>query len=370
MCETVPESKPNQYAAEGTVFHRIISLSLRHGFEPIDFEGLELKADGFTFEVGDEMIDHAYNSIDRIDFAGGKLYIEERVSLERWIPKSIDPDTGGTLDVGHAGKEWITIFDWKYGSGVKVDAFKNVQAMSYGLGFWDNIARHVSDARKFRFIIDQPRIPGGGGEYECDLDELMQFGKKLARAAERTTEKNAPLIPGDTQCSWCPARSNCPAYDKFSMDAMALKFDDLDADADLPPLLPAQEMNAKRRAYIVKHADMIRTWLDDIHDRVMDDAMSGVKGIGYKVVDGRHPHSKWTNEQETEKILLRHLSRDEVFRYKLISPAQFLKKKLKAEITDILEDYIDRGEPKPVLVPEDDPRESIRTIADKFDVLT
>jgi hypothetical protein len=370
LCKTIEEEKTSEFAAHGTLFHRLVMLCLRHGFEPIDFAGQEMKADGFEFTVDDEMVDHLYEAIDLAWNINDpkKLDIEKRVSLERWIPHEIDPDTGGTLDIGYAGQDTITILDWKYGSGVAVSPFRNEQLMSYALAYWDQIARHVTFARRFRFIVFQPRIPGGGGEWEIDLDELLQFGKKLAAAARRTTEKNAPLVPGEKQCMWCPARSRCPAYDQFQLETMQMKFDDLDAGEEPPPL--KTRMTPERRAYILRHRKLIENWLDDLHKSALDDALKGNDAGGFKAVPGRHPPSRWYNPEKAEQFLLKHLSRDEAFSYKLISPAQTKKKLRDGAVLQILDRYIDRGVPKPILVPEDYPRDSLESIADKFDDLT
>ena len=46
--------------------------------------------------------------------------------------------------------------------------------MLYALGFWWNVARHVSKATQFLIRIDQPRCAGGGGEWRISLEDLLK----------------------------------------------------------------------------------------------------------------------------------------------------------------------------------------------------
>ena len=107
------------------------------------------------------MADALQPGIDQILEYSGKMFVEERLDLGRWMPGQF-----GTLDCGIAGEELIVISDLKYGSGVPVQAVKNTQQMIYALGFWDQFARHITDAKQFLIIIDQPRNAGGGGEWQ------------------------------------------------------------------------------------------------------------------------------------------------------------------------------------------------------------
>ncbi len=366
LCATVPESKPTEFAAEGTVFHTLASRCLKYGFEPWDFLGNTMSADGFDFEISDEMVDYLSDGLDRLrSQLPDALTIETRVHLDKWLP-----DQSGTLDVGAFNDEWIHIWDWKYGAGVAVHPFRNPQLMLYALGFWDQVARHKTKARKFRLWIEQPRNPSGGGDWECDLDDLLQFGKKARRVLDKAMSKNAELIAGEKQCLFCPAKGKCPAYDKFSLDVIGAKFEDLD-NKEAPDF--SSKMTMRRRAYVARYASMLKDWIDEQHKIVLDAAKKGDDTFMVKAIEGRRARSKYADKDVdvTAKVLRKYLPYEDVFVEKLISPAQAKKKLGDTIFHDLVEaKVVIEGEPKPILVPADDPRPAIRAIASKFDDLT
>lgn len=365
MAATAPGRKDTVYAAQGTVFHRLIALCLLYGFEPYDFEGLTCKADGFEIEVTDEMIDHLEAGLDYVAVQlPGKLYIEKRVSLDEWLPGQ-----AGTVDIGAFDDEFIYVFDWKYGAGIPVFPKLNRQTMLYALGFWWNIARHKTKATKFKLFIEQPRNPTGGGMWECTLDDLLRFGKRAGQILDRALSPNAPLHAGEKQCQFCPAKGICPEYDRFSTEAMSMKFEDLDGGKEPPKL--ASKMNLQRRAFVALHAAMLHDWIDEQHKFVLDAALDGDEVPLVKVIEGRRPARKWADKEQAEQELLDRLPRDKVFTRKLISPSQAQKALGKAEYDKLRKPrLIIEGEPKPILVPMDHPGTAFATIQSKFDDLT
>lgn len=356
-----PEPKPTRYAAEGTVFHRVVASCLKYGIEPHDFLGVETVADGFEFIIDDEMCDHALDGLDRLEARGPRnMIIEKRVSLGEWFPGQ-----SGTTDIGWYDDEWINVFDWKYGAGIAVSPFRNPQTMAYGLGFWNDIARHKTRAKRFRFIIEQPRNPAGGGEWECTLDDLLKWAKESGAIVRDAIKGKGKLNPGEKQCTFCPVKNKCPAYDRFALEAMQLEFDDLDAGKEKPKL---PKLNMRRRVYIAEHYGFIKDWLDEQKRMVLDAALKGENTFRLKAVDGRSPHKKWKNEDDAFELLIDYIPEKELYTSKFISPAQALKK-LTAKEQEKIGSVIEFGEPKPVLVPIEDKRESVKTIADMFEKL-
>lgn len=132
----------NGFADLGTFAHSIREECLEFGFDAYDFIGHKGVIGGVTYECDEEMADRLQPGIDEIRTFEGQLFVEKRINLSRWMPGQF-----GTLDAGVAGKRLIFISDLKYGEGVPVSAVGNTQQMIYALGFWDQIARHVTDDR-------------------------------------------------------------------------------------------------------------------------------------------------------------------------------------------------------------------------------
>ncbi len=362
LCDEIEERRTSVFAAEGTVAHHVREMCLLLGMEPEDFQGQQIGADGFSFTIEDEMVEALRPGIEWVRERQGRLVNEHRVSFDRWLP-----DQFGTLDVGVIGKDLITINDLKYGAGVAVSPEENEQLMTYGLGFWDNMARHETKATDFLLVIDQPRAIGGGGEWRVTLDEMLEFGERLKRGYEEVHADDPYLKAGEKQCRFCPAKGVCDAYAKWSMKQIDMEFDDLDGDELY--LSQVGEWTPERRVALVDNAEMIEKWIDAVKARVLNDAVIGNPTPGKKAVVGPEGNRKWRDEDEAAEWMAKHLRdpNDAWHDPKMLSPAQFEKlKEIPAEVKEDVEKYVIRSPGKPILVDEDDKRAGI-SIVDEFD---
>lgn len=353
-------------AAEGSAFHQVAGECLDFGLEPEDFVGQKITIPPFEFIFDEEMAHYMRPGLDRVrELAVSPVYVETRVPLDEWISGQF-----GTLDAGFFTDTEICIFDWKYGSGVPVSPVLNPQLMLYGLGFyslhssgvWIGGEKKISG---FRFIIEQPRAPGGGGEWTCSVEALLAFGDSVREIEKITRLPDAPLNPGPEQCRFCPARPDCQAFAKFNLETLSLQFEDLDqgGPAELPH---PDDMTPDRRSYVVQHAAMVRTWLDDVHARVLSDALAGHPTPGLKAVIGRRGWRNWRDVKQAEEVLRTALGPIEAYNRKLKSPAQaerLIDKKLWEHIIGPEKsqglNLITQDEGRPVLVSADDKRPAI-----------
>lgn len=352
-------------AAEGTILHSFMEDCLLKDLNPIDMIGEVREREGYRYELTDDDADNMLDALDRIDDIPGKLFVEKRLDLSRWLP-----DQFGTSDVGIVGKKRITVWDHKFGFNA-VSPVENEQLMLYALGFWDNYARHISDAEDFRLIIWQPRAPSGGGEWDVHLDDLLAFGERVREAGEATRDPDAPRIPGLKQCEgcYCPGARKllCPEYAEFNLSNLVDEFEQLDREAehDLPLRLPrVNALSMKRMVHLAKHKSMVTKFFDRVHQHLMDSALKGVPTPGLKLVEGRSPPRKWKDPLEVEPVLAQALG-DEAFTHKIISPTQ-AEKLLPGKRYAKLKSYVDFGEKKPSLVDEHDARPAYKTVADEF----
>jgi hypothetical protein len=365
LSATVPEPKPTRFAAEGTVFHNLAKMCLTFGFDPYDFLGQTHTADGFDFEIEEDMLDYLVAGLDELEALSSgaiKQIVETRVYLDKWLPGQ-----SGTLDFGAITENGIIVWDWKYGAGIPVHPRKNPQLMAYALGLWDQWARKRTKATKFRLVIHQPRHPSGGGEWTCELDDLLFFGKRIAPIVADAIKGSDKFNPGEKQCTFCPARGVCPAYDKYSLELMQMEFEDLDAGKEKPKLI--SQMTMKRRSYIVQHADMLKKWIEDQHQKVMEAALLGETTHGLKAVYGRAGKRSWSDQDKVANRLRKMLDNDKVFVQKLVSPAQ-VEKLLTEDQFRTIKPLVYQSDPKPILVPEGDKRQAIKPVADDFEDLT
>lgn len=352
-------------ADEGTILHSFAEDCLNKTLHPFDLVGEERTYNGHRYELTEDDAEGIQAGLDIIDDIPGKLLVEKRVDLGRWMPEQF-----GTCDVGIVGKKRITVFDWKFGFK-SVSPVQNPQIMAYALGLWDTFVRGQSDVEQFRLIIHQPRVRGGGGEWDTDLDTLLEFGKKLKRLPKQVAEADAPRIAGEwCDSAYCPGAKGrqCPEYDAFNLSMIVRDFEELDdhMEHDLPlRMTPVGLLTPERRSFLFKHSGMITKYLERIQSEIIDDAIKGRPTPGLKVVEGRSPPRKWFDKEEAEQALREYLPFARIYTKKVISPTK-ASEILSDKEFDQLADLIDKGERKPVLVPVEDARPALRNIADEF----
>ena len=364
-----------EVTAEGTVAHTIREQCLTFGFDPYDFIGLTFYQDGFTFTVDETMADDIAPGVDEIREYAGQLFVEKWVDTTKWLGLDSEGNRqGGSLDAGVAGEDLIVISDLKFGKGVAVEAVKNTQQIIYALAFWEQYARHVTDAKTFLIIIDQPRNSAGGGRWRLSLDELLAHGEEIRIAAEKTRDPCAPLIATTYGCQWCEAANvpgrigGCPAHHEWMASLIDAKFDHIeDLNAVGMDWSPPKVLSREVRSHLVRMRGAIEKWLEKLHADELDDLINNGPACGFKAVEGRAGNRVHRDEDRSRAWMkARGLNDDQLFTKKLISPAQG-EKLLRLGTKKFPKSLIEHGAPKPVIVPVEDDRPAIATVDDKFD---
>lgn len=361
------EGLPNETseaAAEGTAAHQVSDDCLSTGLDAYNFIGSRLKVDRWTFDFDQDDAEHLQYGIDQLREYPGTFYGEQKVDLSHWLGEG----QSGTLDRAIITDDLIVINDLKYGRGIAVSPVRNKQLMLYALGFWQNIARHITKATDFLIEIDQPRCSGGGGEWRTTLDELLAFGEEARIAAILTQDPLASRTATAKGCLWCARRKTpegCETYDKFNLEFFDMILDDLDQpieNLELP-----STMTPDQRSNLLAHKGMIEKWLDQHYAQTLQDALNGEPTPGLKAVDGRRPPKKWIDPGAAEAIILPILG-DRTHNKKLLTPTQ-CGKLLSTETWETISEYVQSGDPKPILVSEDDARPARPTFDANFDDL-
>ena len=294
-------------AAEGTVFHEWAEICLKFDLEPHHIVlGTEttVEAGGklYTIAYDEHMIAGMYEGLKFIREAmaldpDAVLYVEKKVNLEPWC----GPKQFGTTDVCIIlpNLRKIIIFDWKYG-GIPVYPENNEQASLYCLGSWvSNAGKHFNfdpHGVEVHIHIEQPRAPGGGGDWHTTMTDLLAWGEDVRLKAEMTRDPNAPRTAGEKQCRYCKARkpSNgkpaCATYLGHKLDLFGMKFTDLDTGFEngTPPALPEiDELTPERLSYIWLNKASFIKFLEEIHEVILDNHDRSKPTPLLKVVTGR-----------------------------------------------------------------------------------
>lgn len=363
---------PKPAADEGTAAHQIRGDALDLDLDAWDFVGDKILVNGTEYECDDDMARHLQGAIDWIREQPGKLIVEYRVDLSKWMPGQF-----GTLDtaiIWVVGRKLI-VLDLKYGAGVEVFVEFTKQLRIYGLGIVDNFDLY-DDIDEIEFVIDQPRL-GGMKHWSCSLDDLLAFGEEVRAAAALVDDPDAPWVASEKGCQWCPVKDQpegCGAYTRWMNDlteGALLEMEDFDLE---PEFSDPAIITPERRFYIVKHATLMKKWLAKLHEDSMAAAEAGKPDPGSKLVAGQRSDRRYTDPSEAEVVLVCALGEDGAFTRKLKSPTQ-AEKDLKpgkkkvgnADAWKELSDLITQDDGRPILASVDDPRPALTPIQDALD---
>jgi hypothetical protein len=348
-------------AAEGTMAHTISEECLQNGQDAADFIGQTFTVGQFSFTWTEDDAMLLQHGIDETRATPGKFFGEHRVDLTEWLGyDTLGRPQGGTLDRGILSPDCVVISDLKWGRGVPVRPHANKQLQLYALGFGRE--HGITDpATPFVLRIDQPRNMSGGGEWRTTWGELLEFGTWIRERADATRAPNPPRTASNSACMWCRrkiAKGSCATFETYIMDLLGMELEDLDPPAVLT--LPEGLTPARRRT-LIEHSKMITTWLDQMEEAALADALAGADAGGLKPVYGRKSPDAWLDGKAAE-VVVGGILGARTFNQRLITPTQCAKQIPEDSFDRLLiEPLIKRGERKPVLAPPEDERPPIVT---------
>ena len=363
LSELFPESPGSVYTEEGTLAHAMAEeyLKTRLGRIPI-----KLRKDIKAFYEGHPELNGSYEEMEgyiipycewvleeltamQTRLGSAELKLEERFSMEEWIPEGF-----GTSDVVIYGAGELHIIDLKYGKGVAVSAEDNPQLKLYALGTL-NVVELITDIDTVSMSIYQPRLDNISTA-KMKADELKAWGENVVKpAAKEALSDDARFHAGEAQCRWCPAKARCKVR--------AVSYSRLDT------LRRQALLSNKDIAKALKWADGLDSWLSDIKDLALKEALEGEGIPGYKVVEGRS-NRKYTVDDQTIAKAATDAGYDEslIWEKKLLTLSNMEKLVGKKQFPEIFKGMWEKPEGKPTLVPESDTRPAIgpKTAEDDF----
>lgn len=336
------KNEESKYAAEGTVAHGIIADFLvgYYGKNPDDYKksrvdnliGDTVMQGEFEIEVTEQMIDAVWEFVQLVYDeweTGCTIKIEQRVDLAKH-----NKHLFGTADVVIIKPfEWVKVMDFKYGAGIKVNAWENKQGLFYLTCAWEG-----EDVEHGEVIICQPRKENGTSRYAVTHEQYQKFKYELIVSADEALMKNAPRIAGQwCKKYFCPAFADCPAADKAAHEIVARDFDS--------PIAP-DKLSISKIQMVLEKAEFITAWMNAVNARAKELMLAGEDIPGYKLVQG-FGHRKWQSEASVEEDFA-DLGDKLYEKPKLKSPAKLEKLIGKDKVAD----YAYKPETAVKLVPE------------------
>jgi len=356
----------NHFAAEGTLFHWVMSECLENDFEPEDYLGTEDTIDGFDVEVDEEMVRIAADCIELLSShrndPNWNLMYEKRVD----ISDVVGNEQFGTADVigWNSAEKRVLVLDWKYGMGVPVHAESSYQLIGYAYGAMKLLFHPDTwNDWKITLRIEQPRIPYAGGAINVTAAQLLDKAEEVNLAVKAGNGVDPERIAGDVQCEFCRAQEKCGVRASWFLTEFGIDPETMEAgDPD--------DLSLERRSRILKSRTKFVKWIDRLHAEAYEDALAGRPVPGMKLVHGRRPPRKYHKPQvaAAERVLVSLLGREGAYgKPKLITPTQAEKALGRDVYGESLAPLVNEGEPKPMLVDEEDKREAISSTMDMLD---
>ena len=337
LCETY-EDKGSDYAAEGTDAHSLCEYKLRKalGMEAIDptehltwyNEEMENCADGYAAYILELAEAAKETCTDPV------VLVEQRVDFSRWVEQGF-----GTSDAIIIADGTLHVIDYKHGLGVLVEADHNPQMMCYALGALE-LFDCIYDIDMVAMTVYQPRRQNVS-TFEISKDDLYRWADEVLKPTpELAFAGNGNFLCGEW-CGFCKAKHECRA--RAEANLMLAQY-----DFKLPSLLEDSEIEV-----ILSQADQLVSWVNDIKEYALQQAISGKEWTGFKLVEGR------SNRRYTDEAAVTQVVTDagfDPYERKLLGITAMQKLLGKNRFDELLSPYIEKPQGKPTLVQANDKR--------------
>jgi hypothetical protein len=394
-CAGVPEQE-SAYAADGTEAHAALEWCLVNGRPRIEtaWNFLQSPVHNWTHradtrEEREASVQTALDYINEITDAHDDaiVYFEKRVTF----PSMLTQDCWGTADIiiYLPSLKWLYVIDYKHGAGKYVNATDNLQLGTYAAAAVNVLAgMGVEDVWT---VVIQPRAWAPDSEViRTDMHSASYYSgpfvEKIDGIVAAALDPNAPLVPGKTQCQFCPRRMNCPAREAAALQVASTEFRNI-RDVNRISLAAPEHMSLDTMAMVMHGSKMLRDWLNDVERTAKQYLSQGTMIPGWKLVESRQRREYEGDPQDIADMLcnLTGLPLDQVYPRKLISITEAEKTVIaafkenagrggkKQAATDAKRAMADltikKGSGRYALVPVDDPRPAINAAQANFGAL-
>ena len=347
------EDMGSPYAQQGTDAHALcqylvekaLGRDTRDPTEDLTWYDAEMQeaAEGYTAFVMEQVAQAKELCPDPL------VCVEQTLDFSKWVEHGF-----GTGDCVIVADDLLHIVDFKYGVGVLVsasgeDGNGNTQLMCYALGALDTFG-DLYDIRRIRLSIFQPRRDNVD-TFEMTKDDLLNWADgTLAPIAKLAYVGEGEFCAGD-HCTFCKVKAICRKRAEYNMELAAFDFAD-------PPTLDEAEI-----AEILPQIDSLVSWAEDIKAFALEQALSGTRYPGFKLVEGKS-NRKYRDEAEVAKVVSE--AGYEPYEHKLMGITAMTKQLGKKRFDELLQGLIVKPQGKPVLVPESDKRPEFSSAANDF----
>ena len=346
-CANIPD-KTSVYAQEGTDAHTLCEYKVlkalgrkakdpRDNLEYFNTE-MDYHSDSYASYVMEQLEEAKKLCNDPI------IMLEQHLDFSKWVPEGF-----GTGDCVIVADDVLQIIDFKYGMGIEVSAVRNPQMMLYALGALE-VFDGIYDIKQVYMTIFQPRRDNVN-TYILTKDELLKWANDiLLPAAKLAGEGKGEYKAGD-HCRFCKIKNTCRKRAEYNLEMAQYDF-------QMPSKLSNDEISI-----ILSRIDELVAWAGDIKDYALQQALSGVKFSGFKVVEGKS-NRRYVDEAKVASVV--ENAGYDPYEKKLVGITAMTVLLGKKKFNELLGDLIEKPAGKPTLVNDADKRPELNTANEDF----
>lgn len=364
--ELLPPDTGTSYSQEGTTAHEIASAMLE--------ERAPRYGSSYHCPVPADAAMH-WHTWNYMEYVEGLREKGSTLLVEQKLPLWYMPGRNAIVDAAVLNPAHLHVVDLKYGQGITVSTERNLQGVIYSRCIIEKVGYPPSDDFPVSIHIYQPRGRAAEDAPFHRWDTTWGEVNGIAKGVEETAyaikyaHENNPgrlhflptpvFAPSEKACQWCPAKGFCAARSKATSGIELL--DNLDTHALALP--PSNVVTLEQRTAVQKHGAAIIKWINDVQAYNLESMRHGKPLPGFKLALSRGGNRKWADEKRAGKLLLEKtiLTEEEVYERTVISVAEAEKMIGKSKFTAELTNLITKAPGWPIIVPEDDKRESYLT---------
>lgn len=339
------KDKPSDFALQGTDAHTLCEHKLKIALGQQSKDPVE----NLTF-YDEEMAEctdmYAQYVIEQLSEAKERckdpiVLIEQHLDFSQWVP-----DGFGTGDCVLVSDDTLTVIDFKYGLGILVDAENNPQMMCYALGAL-SLFDGIYDIKDITMTIFQPRREHIS-TFTISKEELLSWAENTLAPTAKLAAKGEGDYKAGEHCQFCKVKATCRKRAEYNL--MLARY-----DFEMPANLEDEEIEV-----ILLKADELVSWINDIKEYALKQAISGKEWNDWKLVEGRSVRKYVDDKAVAETV---ENAGFDPYEKKVIGITAMTKMLGKSKFEELLSGLIEKPQGKPTLVPMSDKRPTMKKTA-------
>ena len=339
------KDKPSDFALQGTDAHTLCEHKLKIALGQQSKDSVE----NLTF-YDEEMVEctdmYAQYVMEQLSEAKGIckdpiVLIEQHLDFSQWVP-----DGFGTGDCVLVSDDTLTVIDFKYGLGILVDAENNPQMMCYALGAL-SLFDGIYDIKDITMTIFQPRREHIS-TFTISKEELLSWAENTLAPTAKLAAKGEGDYKAGEHCQFCKVKATCRKRAEYNL--MLARY-----DFEMPANLEDEEIEV-----ILLKADEMVSWINDIKEYALKQAISGKEWNNWKLVEGRSVRKYIDDKAVAETV---ENAGFDPYEKKVIGITAMTKMLGKSKFEELLSGLIEKPQGKPTLVPMSDKRSAMKKTA-------